>query len=385
MTECVHAHDVGGAAWGVTTRQGSTAGAAGWLDPDVRARPMPTDAIFRIASVSKPIIAVAALQLVQDGLAALDEPVDSVLPELADRRVLVDPTGSLDGATVPAERPITLRDLLTFRCGLGMHFDFEVPQPVLDQMWAWGVGPGPMGPECGPDEFMAMLGRLPLSDQPGTRWRYHTGSDIVSVFIERVRGETLDVTLARDVFAPLGMVDTGFWVPVAQRARFGSCRMADDSGALALWDAPDGRWSQPPAFRSGAAGLTSTVGDLLAFGQMLLARGVTPDGTRVLAETLVSEMTTDQLTDEQRRDAGIDDGGAALGWGLGVAVRREPATAGWPGVGTVSWDGGLGSRWLLDPVADVCAVLLSTDAFTSPMAPPLMVDFVEAVAATLRR
>ncbi|MFN0090374.1 MAG: serine hydrolase domain-containing protein [Acidimicrobiales bacterium] len=373
---------VGGLAWAVSVGAEVASGAAGWLDPDRRERPMPVDGVFRIASVSKPIVAVAALALVEEGLAGLDEPVDDVLPELANRRVLTDPHGPLDQATTPAERPLTLRDLLSFRCGLGIDFDFAAPQPVLDRMWEWGIGPGPTPPACEPDEFMAQLGRLPLADQPGTRWRYHTGSDIVSVFIERVRRETLDVVLARDVFAPIGVTDTGFWVRPDQLARFGACRMAGADGALVIWDGPEGRWSSPPRFRSGAAGLVSTTADLVAFGRMLLSGGAAPGG-RVLAEELINELTTDQLTDDQRSLARIDDDGAAVGWGLGVGVRREAAPSGWPSAGAFGWDGGLGSRWLVDPAEDVCAVILSTDAFTAAAAPALMTEFTEAVAAVL--
>lgn len=380
-----HAVDggVGGVAWAIATRDRMVSGAAGWLDPERCRRPMTTDGIFRIASVSKPVLTVAVLQLVEAGLADLDAPVDDVLPELADRRVLVDPAGPLDQRTVPASRPLTLRDLLSFRCGLGMHFDFDVPQPVLDRLWARGVGPGPTPPAHSPDEFMALIGELPLADQPGTVWRYHTGSDIASVYVERVRGETLDVVLERDVFGPLGMVDTSFWVPADQLPRFGSCRMASDDpaspGRVEVWDEPDGRWGARPEFRSGSTGLVSTVADLIAFGRMFLRGGRGPTG-RVLGSDLVDEMVTDQLSDHQRGAARIDENGA-LGWGLGLAVRREPAPGGWPPAGSFGWDGGLGSRWLVDPTEGFCAVALSTDAFSSVGAPAVLVDFVDAIAA----
>jgi CubicO group peptidase (beta-lactamase class C family) len=377
---------VGGLVWAVSIGDEMASGAAGWLDPDRRERPMGTDAIFRIASVSKPIGAVAALQLVDAGLTSLDAPIDDVLPELADRRVLVDPDGPVDGATVPADRPITLRDLLSFRCGLGMDFDFDRPQPLLERLWELGVGPGPTAPECEPNEFMSRLSDLPLADQPGTRWRYHTGSDIASVFVERVRGEPLDVVLARDVFDPLCMTDTAFWVTADRLDRFGSCRMGeDDDGALLVWDRPDGRWSTSPAFRSGAAGLVSTVADLVGFGRMLLRGGAGPHRS-VLGAALAEEMSTDQLTTAQRHRVHIADTGHALGWGLGLAVRHEAAPGGWPPPGSYGWDGGLGSRWLVDPSRDLCAVLLSTDAFSSPTgAPPVVTAFVDAVAAAVRQ
>jgi CubicO group peptidase (beta-lactamase class C family) len=341
---------------------------------------MPDDGIFRVASVSKPIVTVAAFQLVEQGLLGLDDPVDGVLPELADRRVLLDPHGSLDQPRVPARRPLTLRDLLTFRCGLGMDFDFSAPQPVLERMWELGIGPGPTPPACDPDEFMARLGELPLSDQPGTRWRYHTGSDIVSVLIERVWGEPLDAVLARDVFDPCAMSDTGFWIRPEQLDRFGVCRMVGEHRQLEVWDRPDGRWAIRPAFRSGAAGLLSTTADLIAFGRMLLAGGEAPGG-RVLTPASVAAMTSDHLTDEQRVRAVIDDEGDDLGWGFGLAVRHGDARAGWPTAGCFGWDGGLGSRWLVDPALDLCAVVLSTDAFESVHAPVLMRSFVDAIAA----
>jgi CubicO group peptidase (beta-lactamase class C family) len=382
-----HVHDggVGGLVWAVSVAGRVASGAAGWLDPGPgvgpgdRQRPMPADAVFRLSSVTKPIAAVAALQLVDAGLIGLDDPVDEVLPELADRQVLVDPTGPLDQATVPAERPLTLRDLLSFRCGLGMDFDFSVPQPHLDRLWELGIGPGPMAPACSPDELLAQLGALPLVDQPGTRWRYHTGSDIAGVLVERVRGETVDVVLARDVLEPAGMVDTGFWARPDQLDRFGACRSVDGDGSLVTWDEPDGRWAAPPSFRSGAAGLLSTPADLLAFGRVLLSGGEGPHG-RVLSAALVAEMTRDQLTEQQRSVARIDGEGAGLGWGLGVGVRSEAAPGGWPPAGSYGWDGGLGSRWLVDPDRDLCAVVLCTDAYDSPASSALLDDFVAGLA-----
>lgn len=372
---------VGGLAWAIAIGDDVTTGAAGWLDPDERQRPMRADALFRISSVTKPIVAVAALQLVDDGLIGLDEPVDGVLGELAGRRVLTDPTGPLDQSTVPADRALTLRDLLTFRCGLGMQFTGAEPQPVLARLSDLGIGPGPTAPACTPDAFMARLADLPLADQPGTRWRYHTGSDIVGVLIERMRGEPLDAVLARDVLAPLGMVDTAFWVGADRQDRLGACRMATD-GEPATWDPPDGRWSASPLFRSGATGLVSTAADLIAFGRMLLRGGEGPDGV-VLSPSLAKAMTTDQLSDDQRSSARIDDRGAALGWGLGLAVRHDADPGPWPPIGSYGWDGGLGSRWLVDPTHDVCAVVLSTDAFASADAPPVFDDVVAGIAEVI--
>ncbi len=374
---------VGGLTWAVSIGDDVVSGAAGWLDPMDQTRPMPVDGIFRIASVSKPIVAVAALQLVEEGLVDLDAPIDAVLPELADRRVLVDPNGPIDQETVPAERPLSLRDLLTFRCGLGMDFDFSVDQPLLERLWELGIGPGPTAPECAPDEYLAQLGALPIAEQPGTRWRYHTGSDIVSVLIERVRGTTLGEVLERDVFAPLSMTDTGFWARPDQLDRFGACRMAEEDGEFTIWDAPDsGRWSAPPAFRSGATGLISTPADLVRLGRMLLNIGAGPDGP-VLGRGFVTEMTTDQLTEQQRKGARIDGLSSTLGWGFGAAVNSEQGELAWPPIGAFGWDGGLGSRWIIDPSHNLCAVLLTTDGLTSPDLPVVMDDFFKAIATAL--
>lgn len=378
----------GGAAglcWAVSVGDEIEVHAAGVLDPRRPETPMPTDGVFRIASVTKPVVAVLALQLVEEGLIGLDDPVDPILPELADRVVLVDPHGRLDGPTVPAHRPLTLRDLLSFRCGLGMDFDFSRPQPVLERMWADGVGPGPTPPACSPDEYMRRLGSLPLADHPGGRWLYHTGSDIASVLVERVRGRTLDAELDERVLQPAGMTDTGFRVRSDQIERLGVCRMTDgpEPGTPpAVWDEPQGRWATEPEFRSGAAGLVSTTTDLVRFARVLLRGGRGPGG-RVLGPDLVAEMLRDHLGRAGRAEARLDDEGDSLGWGLGVAVRTRDHPLGWPTAGTYGWDGGLGSRWLVDPERDLCAVVLVTDAFDTRSGAAAMTAFDRALAAAL--
>ncbi|MBV8915666.1 MAG: beta-lactamase family protein, partial [Acetobacteraceae bacterium] len=176
--------------------------------------PMRRDTIFRIMSMTKPITAAAAMVLVEDGTIALEESVECFLPELADRRVLRTPDSPLDD-TVPAERPITLEDLLTLRCGLGW-----LPSgAVAAAMQAFGVAPGPDPVPFGPDEFMRRIGDLPLASQPGQRWLYHTGADILAVLIARAAGMSLPDFLRERLFEPLGMRDTGFHVPEADLSR----------------------------------------------------------------------------------------------------------------------------------------------------------------------
>jgi CubicO group peptidase (beta-lactamase class C family) len=372
--------DVSGLAWAVVHRGEVHTGAAGTLVVD--GAPVRTDSIFRISSMTKPVTAVAALMLVEAGVLELDAPVDPYLPELADRRVLANPAGPIED-TVPATRPITLRDVLTFRLGYGMDFAaWDQPQPVLSAAAELGLGsgpPAPAGPPA-PDEWIRRLGTLPLSHQPGERWLYHTGADVLGVLIARAAGRPFEQFLHERIFEPLGMVDTGFSVPAADLARFGACYVTDpESGERHVYDAPDGQWSRPPAFPSGGAGLVSTVVDYVRFAELLRNGGVY-GSTRLLDVSTVQLMTTDHLTDAQRTTAGPDPSGSQ-GWGfcVGVQVRATPAHA----PGSYGWDGGLGSSWANDPAAELAGVLLTTQMWNSPV-PPAVCDafWTAAYAAT---
>jgi CubicO group peptidase (beta-lactamase class C family) len=173
--------------------------------------PMRRDTIFRITSLTKPITAAAAMTFVEECRLRLDEPVDRWLPELADRKVLRSLPSSLDD-TVPANRAITLRDLLTFRLGLGAIMDYPERHPIQKAMREAGVAPGPLLPAIGPDELMKRYGSLPLVHQPGERWLYDTGPHILGVLLARVAGKPLGEVLRERIFDPLGMRDTGFSV-----------------------------------------------------------------------------------------------------------------------------------------------------------------------------
>jgi CubicO group peptidase (beta-lactamase class C family) len=376
LDEVVRSHvdrgDVAGATWLVARRGEVHTGAAGTFEAGGGA-PVTEDTIFRISSMTKPITAVAALMLVEDCILRLDEPVDPWLPELAERRVLARPGAALDD-TVPANRPITVRDLLTFRLGWGMDFTFSAPQPVLDAIADLELGAGPPRPAGPPepDEWIRRLGTLPLEHQPGTRWLYHVGSDVLGVLLARAAGQPLDVVFRERVFEPLGMRDTGFSVPATDRGRFGPCYGADPAtGARSVFDPADGEWSEPPAFPSGGAGLVSTLGDYQAFAELLMRRGV-HHGRQLLSRASVDTMTTDQLTEEQRLASGNDPHGA-LGWGFGVAVtvlRTRPTAS----IGTYGWAGGLGTTWSNDPVEDLTTILLTNQAWTSPAPPAIALD-----------
>lgn len=369
-----------GVAWGITVGAETSTGSAGSLRASSSTTPMVDDAIFRIASVTKPIVAFAAICAVQDRLIMLDHSVEELLPELANRRVLVDPDGPIVGPTVTAHRPITIRDLLTLRCGWGMDFDLSSIDPLLMHMWENGIGPGPTAPSGTPDEFLAALSALPLADQPGSRWRYHTGSDILGIFLERLYGTNLEAVLRRSVLDPLGMSDTRFSVPSEHLDRMTECRTRGEGsadgepGEYEVWDEADGRWFGSPEFYSGATGLLSTTADSLMFGRMLLDRGDTNAG-QLASPALIDEMLTDQLTSEQRRRAQIDGETTTCGWGFGIGIGNDGGMSSWSLPGRAGWDGGLGSSFLLDLDHDLCAVVLSTDGFDDAGVPEVLQDF----------
>ncbi|HET6951462.1 MAG TPA: serine hydrolase domain-containing protein [Acidimicrobiales bacterium] len=380
MTRHVETGAVPGLVWLVAQGRTVHAGAAGTLDVASGA-PAGRDAIFRISSMSKPVTAVAALVLVEECRLRLDDPVDDLLPELADRRVLARPDRPLDD-TVPAARPITLRDLLTFRLGLGADFTAPHPQPSMTRAAELGLGVGPPAPAVPPepDEFMRRLGSLPLEHQPGERWLYHTGADVLGVLIARAAGQPFPEFLAERVCEPLGMVDTGFWVPPADLDRFGPCYSTDPvTGERAVYDPTDGQWSAPPAFPGGGAGLVSTADDMAAFGEMLRSGGVR-EGTRVLSRAAVAAMTRNHLTRAQLA-AGPDPSGA-VGWGFGVGVQVR-ATGLDRSVGGYGWDGGMGTRWSNDPAEDLTAVLMTNQMWTSPAPPAVARDFLTCAYTAL--
>lgn len=372
---------VGGVAWLAARDDDVVVGVAG-TPTRGSGRPVRRDTIFRIASMTKPIVAVAALVLVEDCRLRLDGPVDDLLPELADRRVLVDGRGAMDGATVPAHRPITVRDLLTFRLGLGMAFEAGRPQPLVEAMSGLGLPIGPPAPQVPPepDEWLRRLSTLPLLHQPGERWLYHVGADVLGVLIARASGQPLDVFLRERVLDPLGMASTGFTAPDVDR--LGTCyRPGPATGEPVVYDAPDGQWATPPAFPSGGGGLVSTLDDLHAFARMLLSGGRLPDGSRLLSRPTVEAMTTDHIGADRGAPGPSPDGSQGWGFGVGVQVRRTgPART----VGTYGWDGGLGTSWANDPGERLVGIVLTTDMFTAAYPPPAVVqDFWTGTYAAL--
>jgi CubicO group peptidase (beta-lactamase class C family) len=343
--------------------------------------PVRRDTVFRISSMTKPITAAAAMILVEECRLRLDEPVDRLLPELANRVVLKRIEGPLKD-TVPANRPITLRDLLTFRMGMGIVMAPPGSYPIQKAIDELLLGQGPPGPATmpSPDEWMRRLGTLPLLHQPGEKWMYNTGADVLGVLIARAAGQPLETFLQERIFQPLGMKDSGFSIPAAKPGRLASSYWPNPAtGKLEIYDrAEGGQWNRPPAFQSGAGGLVSTADDYLAFGLMMLGKGRL-GGARILSRPSVETMTSDHLTPAQKAVSGLFPGYFdSHGWGFGMAVvtrRDEPAGT----VGKFGWDGGMGTSWYSDPREDMVTLLMTQRTWESPRPPNVCLDFLTLV------
>ena len=354
ITGRVAAGELAGAAALVWRKgQGVRAAMAGQRDLASGA-PIERDTIFRIASLTKPVTTVAALTLFDEGRLELDEPIAACAPELAQMRVLRDPEGPLD-ETDAAERPTTFRDLLTHRAGLtyGEFHRGPIRFALAERLGAQ------IDNDLTPDEWISRLATLPLIDQPGTRFRYGVSTDLLGFLIARREGVSLGTLLNRRVFEPLGMRDTGFFVPVEKRhRRAGLCGFDGDGKLTPLAAAPGGHaLEERPAdmsFEAGGGGLWSTVDDYLAFARQLL--GDAANGASVLRPETRAMMTSNQLTAAQRlaaRQFGRPIFAEGHGYGMGVAVVMEPDKADVMrcrgGIGTIGWPGAYGSWWQADP------------------------------------
>jgi CubicO group peptidase (beta-lactamase class C family) len=328
--------------------------------------PMRRDTIFRMASVTKPMAAVTALTLVEECKLRLDEPVDKFLPELADRKVLKRIDGPL-ADTVPAERPVSLRDLLTCRMGLGTIMEPSSSYPIHHAIAKTSISTGPELPTAASmDAYIRDVGSLPWIHQPGQRWMYDTSFDVLGVLIERVEGKPLEAVMRERVFEPLGMKDTWFRVAPPKLDRFASCYQRNsDTGALELFDDPkNSAWTRAPGFSSAAGGLVSTVDDCIAFGRMLLDYG-RRGRERILSRPAIELMTTDHITAEQKAASRFFPGfwdNTGWGFGVGIVTRRESLGG---TIGSYGWSGGYGTMLHIDPREDLVGVFLSQRAFDS--------------------
>lgn len=373
MQRHVAAKNAPGIVTGVFHRGETHVEATGALAFD--GKPMRRDSIFRIASVTKTVLAATAMSLLEDATIHLDAPVDKWLPELANRRVLKRFDGPLD-ETVAARRRITVRDLLTFKLGFGLIFGTS-GTPIQKAIAERSLCLGPPSPAKAPppDEWMRRLGELPLMFQPGEQWLYSAGSDILGVLVARAAGQPLEAVMYERIFEPLGMKDTAFYCPAEKVDRFttGYMGMVEDKPITFSDSSTDGEWNKPPAFPFGAAGLVSTVDDLLAFGLMLKNQGA-HGKHRVLARTSVLAMATNQLDGTENASEHFIKGYFdSRGWGFGCSVvtKRSGSDA---SPGAFGWDGGWGTSLWIDPAEDLVGVLLTQRA-GAPNLSPIYRDF----------
>jgi CubicO group peptidase (beta-lactamase class C family) len=348
-----------------------TAGALALDDP----APIERDAIFRIASLTKPVTAVAAMILIEECRLRIDEPIDPWIPELANRRVLRSVASEL-ADTVPAQRAITVRDLLAYRMGFGSVMAPPDTYPIQRKVREYGLGgDGPPHPALGPstDEWLTRLASLPLIAQPGERWMYNTSADVLGILVGRVAGMPFGRFLRERIFEPLGMKDTAFTIDADKLDRFAiSYAFERAANALVVYDgAHDSEWAKAP-FESGAGGLVGTADDYLAFCRMMLNKGAC-GSDRILSRTAVEMMTSDQLTPSERRGAEVFFGDS-ISWGFGMAVdiRRDQL---YRTPGRFGWVGGLGTTAYTDPQEEMIGILFTQRAMESPQPPPVFNDF----------
>jgi len=335
------------------------------------ARPMRQDTLFRIYSMTKPVASVAVLMLLEEGALRLSDPISNYLPAFHDMHVL-DPAGGGEGL-VKADRPITIYHLLTHTSGLSYGFGDD-PLDRLYHKAFWGLEGGAQpGPAAGLDpvtaaiaglapahrqtleEAVEAVARLPLAQQPGTRFRYSVATDVLGLLVEKVSGLTLPEFFRQRIFEPLGMPDTAFHVAGEKRDRLSTTYGALGPGGLSVVDAAEtSLFHRPPRCPLGGSGLVSTAGDFLRFARMLLGRGEL-EGVRLLSRKTTELMTADHLP------AGVslwDD--PAMGFGLGVSVqRRLGGTQSLGSAGTIGWGGAASTDWWADPQEQLIGILMT--------------------------
>lgn len=326
-------------------------GKIGWFDAIGRqspatSAPMAHNTIFRIFSMTKPIVSTAIIALMEDGHFLLNEPVAKYIPEFAEQKVGIENNGKLD--LVPVERPMTIQDLLRHTSGITYdHTGNSLVQELYKQSRA-------RSRKITNAEHAAIVASLPLVCQPGAEWNYSRSTDILGRIVEVVSGQTLGAFLAERVLAPLQMTETGFYTAEENAGRLAEAFPADPwtGEKVELFD-----MLEKPVMESGGGGLVSTAMDYARFCQMLL-NGGTLDGTRILGRKTLELMASDHVGPHVKRQGTILPVGH--GFGLGFAVRTQAGIAPFPGsVGQFFWSGVAGTFFWIDPREDMFAVLMA--------------------------
>ncbi len=319
------------------------------------ATPMQLDTVFRIASMSKAIVCTGVMMLYEEGHIQLGDPISKYIPEFAEPRVFAE-----GDETVPAKSEITILQLLTHTSGLSYGFDQRL-QPLAEKA---GLMDHPTALTTG--EIVRGIARLPLDHHPGEAWTYGTSIDVLGHLIEVLSDMRLDTFLSERIFVPLGMVDTGFFVPQEKRHRLmpnyistenGFVRMSKDPHSLGTMNlTEDIVCQESQSFHMGGGGLASTLHDYVRFAQTLLNGGQL-DGTRLLGRKTVDRMTINSIGDLEVNVA-ADLQGDKMGLGLGIRGDRG-RHGGLESIGSFGWAGGFGSVFWVDPAEDLVGVVMS--------------------------
>ncbi|APZ99601.1 serine hydrolase [Sphingopyxis sp. QXT-31] len=319
------------------------------------------DAIFRIASMTKPVTSIAFMMLVEEGKVALGDPLVKFCPEFRDTGVFVAGGGNIPFVTRPPATPIRMVDLLRHTSGLTYGFQERTPVDAayrkarIDDFDAAYTM----------DSFIEGLAKIPLQFDPGAHWNYSMATDVLGAVVERIEGKPFAEVLQERIFGPLNMVDTGFKVPADQQHRLADAYAFDPAEKMKVFDSgATSRWAKDRSFHSGGGGLVSTLADYHRFCLMLLGGGQL-DGTRIVSRKTLALMTANHLVgggDLVQHSVGIfsEAENAGVGFGLGFAVTEHPAQTLTPGsVGDYYWGGMFSTGFFVDPVEQICSVFMT--------------------------
>jgi CubicO group peptidase (beta-lactamase class C family) len=320
--------------------------------------PLRSDALYRIASMTKPVTSVAFLMLMEQGRVALDTPVADVLPELADLRVFEGLEAGGGFLTRPVSAPMRMIDLLRHTSGLTYSFQRRTP---IDALYG-ELQLDSFHQKRSAQDYLAAIAALPLEFSPAEAWNYSIATDVLGIVVERLSGMDLETFFARNIFGPLGMDDTFFVVPPDKVERLTDGWMIDGNGAVNVYDRGDNsRWRMAPRTFSGGGGLVSSARDYGRFAQMLLGRG-TLEGVTLLSAQTVAMMTRNHLPGGQDLTQSSvslfsESGNEGIGFGLGVSVVLDKN--GPESVGMYRWGGLLSTNFLVDPAENMVALLMT--------------------------
>ncbi len=322
--------------------------------------PLKSDAIFRIASMTKPVTSIAFMQLVEQGRIALSDPVAKVLPDFAKTGVFVSGGGNTPFVTRPPASPIRMIDLLRHTSGL--TYSFQERSNIDAAYRKLGFERMDSGPI---DSFVWEVANLPLEFDPGTAWNYSVSTDILGAVVEKLSGQNLSDYFAEHIFGPLGMIDTGFVVPADKLDRMPDCYVWDPVKRMKMFDpGATSAWAKAPGYFSGGGGLTSTLADYHRFARMLLGGGEL-DGVRIVSPHTIKLMTANHLPGgrdltQMSKSLFSEAENAGMGFGLGLGtVIDAPATMTHCNTGEFYWGGMFSTAFFVDPVDDVIMIFMT--------------------------